>query len=176
MKPLIHKFDTAVSNVITAWPTNLGLFFVIITTMGSPVITCAIGLAIVGFGYYKNNWRLSLAGVSIWATMIIDSAIKLLVGRARPATEYAENMIIRTNSFPSGHSAGSMIAYGLLAYLAWNLLPQPWNYIVAVILALLIILIGISRVYLGAHFPSDVVAGWLLGAVVLLAVILWRPL
>ncbi len=176
MKPLIHKFDTAVSNAIAAWPTNLELFFVIITTLGSPVITCAIGLAIVGFGYYKNNWRLSLAGASIWATIIIDSIIKLIVGRARPATEYAESMIIHTNSFPSGHSAGSMIAYGLLAYLAWNLLPQPWNYIVAVILALLIILIGISRVYLGAHFPSDVVAGWLLGAVVLLAVILWRPL
>ena len=176
MKPLIHKFDAAVLNVISAWPAGMELFFIIVTTLGSPIVTAIIGLGIVGAGYFRQNLRLSLAGALIWLTLICDSLLKLIVGRARPATEYAKNMIIQTNSFPSGHSAGSMVAYGLLAYLAWNLLPRPWNYIVAVILVALIILIGISRIYLGAHFPSDVIAGWLLGVIALGLVILWNPL
>ncbi len=141
------------------------------------MVTLTIGSGIALYGYLQSNLRLALSGLAVWLTLGIGSIIKLLIGRDRPLTEYSTNLYLQTNSFPSGHSSGSAIAYGLLAYLAWHLLPQPWNYIATALLVLLIILIGISRVYLGAHFPSDVAAGWLLGGAALCIVIfIVRPL
>lgn len=97
--------------------------------------------------------------------------MKLLLHRDRPLTEYVAQMHFETFSFPSGHSTGSMVAYGLLAYVAWQIAPSPWNYIAVAIGVGIILLVGVSRIYLGAHFPSDVVAGWLLGALGLFVII-----
>ena len=128
-------------------------------------------------GLWLSNFRLALSGAIIWLTLGIGFLIKLLIGRARPLTEYAANLRVDTFSFPSGHTSGATIAYGLLAYLAWQLLPQPFGYIVAAMFGILIIAIGVSRIYLGAHFPSDVIAGWLLGAAALCVIIfIVRPL
>jgi membrane-associated phospholipid phosphatase len=89
---------------------------------------------------------------------------------------YVAHMRIHSYSFPSGHSFGATVFYGLLAYLAWSRLPHPWNLLVVLLLVLLIILVGLSRVYLGAHFPSDVVVGWLLGGLSLFVIIKYiRP-
>ena len=107
----------------------------------------------------------------IWLTIGTGAIIKLIIARERPLTEYAANLALATHSFPSGHTSGSTVAYGLLAYLAWQLIPQPLGSIVVIALIVLIIFIGISRVYLGAHFPSDIVGGWLLGAIVLCGII-----
>lgn len=177
MRPLIHRFDTDIASFITSWPATLQPLFVSITTFGSPIVTLGIGLAIVAYGSLQSNVRLLLAGSTIWITLGIGSVLKLLFGRERPLTEYVANLQFQTLSFPSGHTSGATIAYGLLAYLAWQLLPQPWNYIAVALLIAIIILVGISRIYLGAHFPSDVVAGWALGAAALLVVIfVIRPL
>ncbi len=166
-----------ITRIIVAWPGWLKPMFLAATALGDPIVTVLIGIGVVCYGFLQHNMRLALAGASIWLTLGIGSLLKLLVGRQRPLTEYAANLQIPTLSFPSGHSSGSVIAYGLLAYIAWHLLPQPWNYLAAAALVILIILIGISRIYLGAHFPSDVVAGWLLGVVMLCIVIfILRPL
>lgn len=132
---------------------------------------------VAAVGLWLSNFRLALSGAIIWLTLGIGFLIKLSIGRARPLTEYAANLRVDTFSFPSGHTSGATIAYGLLAYLAWQLLPQPFGYIVAAMFGILIIAIGVSRIYLGAHFPSDVIAGWLLGAAALCVIIfIVRPL
>ena len=171
MRDVIHRFDTGVTNYIAAWPIALKSFFLFITAIGDPLFTVSIGAIVVIWGVMQHNVRLTLAGSLVWVTLMFGFVIKLLTARARPLTEYAASMHIKTFSFPSGHTSGSTIAYGLLAYLAWHMLPQPWNYIATVLLVALIIIVGVSRVYLGAHFPSDVVAGWILGLIVLLVVI-----
>jgi undecaprenyl-diphosphatase len=81
-------------------------------------------------------------------------------------------------SFPSGHAAQYTIFLGLLGYLAWRRIPTglPRRIIIAVCVAL-VVLVGPSRVFLGQHWPSDVVAGYLLGAGLVLIIIAaseWR--
>lgn len=177
MKSSIVKFDQIITNIVLLLPDSVGSLFIIITTLGSPVFTLIIGASIALQGLFRANNKMMWSGLVVWATLGVGSFLKLIIRRERPLTEYAENLVLRTNSFPSGHSSGSMVAYGLLAYLSWNLLPQPWSYISATALACLIIAIGVSRVYLGAHYPTDVLAGWLLGGLALCVIVfLIRPL
>ncbi len=171
MRPLLHQFDHTIIQLTTSLPSWLHPFFIVVTEIGSPVVTLGIGALIAIYGLYSSNSRLTFSGATVWMVFGIGSAIKILVGRERPLTEYAANLSFDTLSFPSGHTSGSTIAYGLLAYLLWRTLPKPFNYIGSSLLAALIILIGISRIYLGAHFPSDVVGGWLLGAAILAGVV-----
>ncbi len=178
MRSFVHRFDRSLTaGIVNLFGPNLRQFFEAITFLGDPIAVFLIAGGIGIFGYMQANMRLFLAGMSIPLTLLLGTLLKLAFERARPLTEYALDMRLQTYSFPSGHSSGSMITYGLLAYLAFMKLPAPWNIPAAISLMILPILIGISRVYLGAHFPSDVVAGWLLGIIVLILVIfVLRPL
>jgi undecaprenyl-diphosphatase len=73
---------------------------------------------------------------------------------------------MKTHSFPSGHACGSAVAYGAIAAVTGS----P---VIAIVVTVLVLLIGISRIYLGAHYPSDVVAGWLIGILGLMWLITW---
>jgi undecaprenyl-diphosphatase len=173
MHSLLHRFDTKVTNTVLGLPMSWRPLFLFITSLGHPVTTMAIGLYIGLVGLQEADMRLLIAGGSVWVTLGIGSLLKLSFKRARPITEYAAGIRLDTLSFPSGHTTGSTIAYGLAANLAWQLLPTPWNYGVIGLCSLVIITIGVSRVYLGAHFPTDVVGGWLLGGLALLMVIMF---
>lgn len=176
MHSLLHRFDTKVTNMVLGLPASLQSTFLFITNLGHPVTTMAIGLYIGLIGLLQSDGPLLLVGGAVWVTLGLGSLLKLFFKRARPVTEYAAGIRLDTLSFPSGHTTGSTIAYGLLAYLAWQLVPAPWNYSVLGAGVALIIAIGISRVYLGAHFPTDVVAGWLLGGLGLaMAIIFIQP-
>lgn len=171
MKQILQQFDARFTQLITSWPSQLHGFFLFITTLGDPIVTIGIGVVVIVSGFMKPNARLVLAGAIVPITLVAGSILKVLFERARPLTDYAASVRLDTYSFPSGHTSGATISYGLLAYVAWQLLPQPFNYIAVALLTALIIAIGISRVYLGAHFPSDVVAGWLLGLIGLTIII-----
>lgn len=144
---------------------------VVVTFLGQPFFTVGIALAIAAYGFYKTNEKLVLAGSVAAITFGVCSLLKAFLKRDRPETDYVNNMFFDTFSFPSGHAVGAMVTYGLLAYFALLYLPQPWNLIAATALGILIFLIGISRIYLGAHYPSDVIGGWLLGAAGLYVII-----
>ncbi len=144
---------------------------VIATFLGQPFFTVGIALAVAVYGFYKTNEKLILAGSVAAITFGVCSVLKAFLKRDRPETDYVNNMFFDTFSFPSGHAAGAIVSYGLLAYFAFLYLPGPWNIVAVIALGLLIFLIGISRIYLGAHYPTDVVGGWLLGAVGLFVII-----
>ncbi len=81
-------------------------------------------------------------------------------------------VIVRTmeSGFPSGHALVSIVFFGLIALLAWRYLRSPWlRYGVVVACAVLIFAVGFSRVYMGRHYPSDVLAAWVMGGLWLLA-------
>ena len=102
---------------------------------------------------------------------VLNQLLKGLFARPRPYFEHP--LLIETSySFPSGHAMGSFVLYGMLAYFA-VLALKTWRARTAVVFgaALLVLLIGLSRMYLGVHYFSDVVAGFAAGGVWLSACI-----
>ena len=90
--------------------------------------------------------------------------LKLVVTRPRPPV--ADHLVVVNSwSFPSGHTLGSTAVLGLLTVLAVRERPGRRT-LLAAFGAFLVLVIGVSRVYLGVHWPTDVLAGWVLGAVV----------
>lgn len=171
MRELLHKFDKVVTGFVQAWPDWVQPIMYVITTIGRPVVTLGIAFLIMIFGVVRANMSLAFAGVFAMVTLGVGSWLKLVLHRERPLSDYVALMHFNSFSFPSGHTLGSTVSFGLLAYLAWQFLPSPWGGIAAVALTGLILVVGLSRVYLSAHFPSDVLAGWLMGVGALLIII-----
>jgi undecaprenyl-diphosphatase len=104
-------------------------------------------------------WILGLI-VAVAGAKITEVAIKILIGRERP--DGFALLQIDTFSFPSGHATAAMALFGFIAYLLWQYYPRAKVFIF-VLAAALIALVGMSRVYIGVHYPSDVAGGFLLG-------------
>lgn len=136
-----------------------------VTSLGGWGVLGLIVIAAAGFLRLAGHWRTALFVVAATgAGALASSLLKLAFSRPRPdlvphATEVA------TASFPSGHAMGSAVVYLTLAVLLARLVAtarlKVYILAVAVVLTLLI---GVSRVYLGVHWPSDVLAGWAAGA------------
>jgi len=142
-----------------------------LTYLGSVrvVLTLAVVAAIVAVlaGRYTDVVLLFLA---LAASELFVLATKALVARPRPPFEDAR--IVQTGfSFPSGHAALAAF-YGTLAYLLIRTLrPEALKVFVGSVAALLVVAIGVSRVYLGVHYPTDVLAGWTLGVFWLVVIV-----
>ena len=130
----------------------------IITFFGGA--TCLIGLTILLFIIIKNKKIGLLIGINLVTITILNQIFKFILQRPRPT----ENRIINENgySFPSGHSMISMAYYGFLIYLIYKYVKnKKLKYISITLISILIIFIGISRIYLGVHYTIDVLAGFL---------------
>lgn len=103
--------------------------------------------------------------ISLISGLLLASAIKLIVARPRPASDLAEVYRYHTTwSFPSGHVVSYMAFYGFLFYLVYTRMPpSAWRSVLLVVMGALISLVGLSRVYLGAHWASDTLAGYCIG-------------
>ena len=162
MRSFLHNFDYNLTVFVQQWPQLHGLMLAV-THLGHPIVAMSIAALIGTTGALLSNFRLIFSAGVVVAMIGISSVLKELLHRARPLTDYVAHMTSSSLSFPSGHTVGATVAYGLIAYLAWQHLPQPWNSVVITMCLLLIFIVGLSRVYLGAHYPSDVIGGWLLG-------------
>jgi undecaprenyl-diphosphatase len=141
----------------------------VVTELGSTGAVSALAILTVLVGVMIGPWLHGVIGaVAIGLASLANSALKLAVARIRP--EVLEPIVEeRGFSFPSGHSALGMVAWGILAVLvSRSRLPAGLRRGLVVAMALLVFLIGLSRVWLGVHYPTDVLAGWTAGAVIVL--------
>ena len=141
----------------------------LITELGSTGAVTVAAVVALAFGAAIGPWRHGLAGaITILLASAANSGLKLLIARARP--DLLEPVIVEHGfSFPSGHSALGMVAYGVLAVLVGrSRLPARARVAIIFALGVLVGLIGISRVWLGVHYPTDVLAGWTAGGVIVL--------
>jgi membrane-associated phospholipid phosphatase len=145
-----------------------------------PGVACATGLLVLYF-LWRHNWRwVTTIICAVPGGMILDALLKIAFHRARPTLSSLAT-ILRTYSFPSGHVMAATLIYGVLAAYATTRLVAWQSRVVAVLIACsLVAVIAFSRVYLGVHYLSDVLAAasagvtWL--ALCLMAIDkLWYP-
>jgi membrane-associated phospholipid phosphatase len=172
--PLIRQFDQGVHDWCVTHRNKAGnIFFGVITTLGSPLIlNVVISIAVM------VKWRKHQRGTALFLALTtaggygIQLALKQHYARARPLLAQAVQGA-HGYSFPSGHATGSAVVLGAFAYLIIRGKHELHIKVFSVILAaLLLVAVCWSRVYLGVHWLTDVIAGAGLGAVWLLAAIL----
>ena len=137
--------------------------FLWITALGSSPSVVASVIIATGFLWSQRRFRIIAA---LWITCLgavaTTSIGKLLIGRHRPPTEL--DVTVVTSSFPSGHATAAMAVFGFLAYAIARALPTiRERFEVAFWTGILILLIGFSRIFLGVHYVTDVVGGFLVG-------------
>ena len=137
----------------------------VLADLGEPKLIVAIGLsaALIGYFYRPVRGAAWTMPIAIIGSGILIQSIKITFRRARP--DIFTPLLHETGySFPSGHSLISIVVYGLLGYFAMHLVSRRWaKVVIGTLTVLLVIAIGLSRVYVGVHYPSDVLAGWSLG-------------
>ena len=147
--------------------------FLAISWLGSPLVMTTIGLMVAARLALRRSWLLFWGWVAAFAGAgALDTLLKHIIRRPRPP--YAAALLHDSSfSFPSGHAMGSLIGYGIFVYLLVTLWPQRRRVrlVIYSFASLLILAIGISRLYLGVHYFSDVVGGYAAGCVWLSACI-----
>jgi undecaprenyl-diphosphatase len=163
-------FDVAIIQAVRAADAGGLLGFLRPTTeLGSTIAVTIIAILTLLVGVAAGPWRHGAIGAGVigLATLAVE-IIKSTVARERP--EVLDPILVeRGFSFPSGHATLSMVAYGILAVLvSRSYLSRGTRLAVFSVVVALVFLIGLSRVWLGVHYPSDVIAGWIAGATVVL--------
>jgi undecaprenyl-diphosphatase len=143
-----------------------------LTTAGSVVVLAIVVATWVIVLALRKQWYAALGlARGVVGAGLFNYFLKLWFHRSRPDVSWALASE-RSFSFPSGHAMVSLAVYSMIAYLLWRRFPRPLFRVISGTLATLLILgIGVSRVNLGVHYPSDIVAGFLAGAVWLTAVV-----
>tara|TARA_R110002020_G_scaffold218898_1_gene426758 strand:- start:2556 stop:3311 length:756 start_codon:yes stop_codon:yes gene_type:complete len=144
------------------WVEEMGRDF---TALGGVGVLVLITLGALGYLLLARHYRAALfASIAVPGGILLSTVMKLGFDRPRPDLVPHEAMVY-TASFPSGHSMMSAVTYLTLAALLIRVQPALRLKAYLLILAILLtLLVGISRVYLGVHWPTDVLAGWTAGA------------
>ena len=160
-----RNFDTFVRTAVhrhaTPGLTHIMQGFSFLGSVATVSILCVVILA--AFLYFHRRRMAALLGITMLGMGALDTVLKLAFRRPRPEAFFGTTP--SSYSFPSGHAMGSLCFYGVLAAVlaararGWSSKWCIWTSAV-----LLIVMIGFSRIYLGVHYPSDVIAGYCAGA------------
>lgn len=148
----LHGLASPALDAVVRVLTVLGLFPV----LGLMILAASVPLARRG-----RRREIALLVVALAGAVLLHYALKAAFNRPRPVLPWAEQD--STAAFPSGHAMDSLVAYLALACVIWQVWGARWGRIALVVTVPLVLLIGFSRVYLGLHFVSDVIGGYVAG-------------
>lgn len=132
----------------------------LLTWLGSAYFTIGLGLAACLWLLWRGQKdRALLLAMTVAAERLVMDGLKLAVGRPRPSLE-GILLLPQSSSFPSGHSGNSMAVFVGIALVA---VAPAWRRQAVTLAMSMSILIGLTRPYLGVHWPSDMIGGWALG-------------
>ena len=152
------RVDTSLLEWLHGFATpGINRLAVFVTTLGDGWLIGIIAACIGAYLLYKRNWRQTIFFLgSVCGAGAANIALKLLFHRARPSL-WSPILPENDYSFPSGH-AMLTVAFALsLVYLLWE---TCWRWLAVAVAVLYVAAVGVSRLYLGVHFPTDVLAGW----------------
>jgi undecaprenyl-diphosphatase len=159
-------FDATVISVIHGMRTPwLNPVMVLGTNLGAVVVAVPVAVVLVGYLLFKRLWTAAALVLAVYGVGFYwGSSAQSAIGRIRPPQIDAIIPVPNAYSFPSGHSITAMLLYGAIAFLAFRIAERRWVRVtVAAVCVVLIVFVGFTRVYLGAHWPTDVIGAWLLG-------------
>ena len=167
-----QRFDaflrTAVHQFATPGLTRLMQAFSFLGSVAAVTTLCSVAICVSL--YFRRARTAALLAITMLGVAALDVALKHAFRRPRPVAFFGPTPT--SYSFPSGHAFGSLCFYGVLAaILAARVRQRIARFCIWMAAALLIGMIGFSRIYLGVHYPSDVIAGYLAGAVWVAAVL-----
>lgn len=142
----INKRNTTIMKTITFFGSTPGITIIIL----------------ISFFFLRNKFDCEFLVISVLGEVLLNNLIKIIVKRIRPSLHPL--VIEKSHSFPSGHSMASTVFYSLLLFFLWTSSALlVWKIIITIFAILLVLSIMFSRVYLGVHFLSDVIAGLICG-------------
>lgn len=158
----IARFDTPLIEMIQGWETTwLTMVMKVVTWIGTVYgvgTIVVIGFIILSFKLRSRQQAFLLLG-TVAGSIILNSLLKNVFQRDRPTI----NIILEASghSYPSGHAMMALALYSTLAFIAWHYVKTTTSRLALILFAILmILLVGMSRIYLGAHYPSDIVGGY----------------
>jgi len=164
--------NTMAQYMVSIQNVTLAKWMLAFTYFGNWQVILSLQLALLVLLFFINKKSVALLTVSgLIAGEFFSLIIKTLSQRARP--DYFNYLSMTGNdSFPSGHALVAVVFYGLCAYIVSKYLGKNWQKRgVFVVAGLIALAIGFSRMYLGVHWFSDVVGGWILGLVILISIV-----
>ncbi|MDP1511896.1 phosphatase PAP2 family protein [Paenibacillus ottowii] len=159
----VAQFDNMIISVVQGLEspalTTIMKFFTFIGS-GIPVAVISIAIFFILYKILHHRRELILFIWVVTGSALLNGTLKLVFHRARPTL----HRIVNANgfSFPSGHSMAAFSLYGVIAFLLWrHISTSTVRGILIVCSSAMILMIGVSRIYLGVHYPSDVLGGFL---------------
>ncbi|HDX9628297.1 TPA: phosphatase PAP2 family protein [Bacillus cereus] len=168
----VTVMDTYVRGLVKGLQTEDSLtFFSHYTKLGSAIgIVTTLVISLLVFWRKRYYAAMIVYPMGILITHLVNKGIKEVVKRERPSLNEALDAL--GYSFPSGHAMLSIMTFGFLAYIiAANLKSVTGKYVITILMGIVIVLIGLSRVILNVHYPTDILAGYCVGGILLIMAI-----
>ena len=172
MRKAVRAFDRHVQKWVDRLPRSFRNTMLFLTLIGQPPFTVGIATAVMGYGWALQLPHYLWAGATAIGVIVLTALLKLALRRPRPRNSYVKHMLFQTFSFPSGHAAGALASYGLVAAIVTYLAVDPFLTVVTWVTMLALAFgISLSRLYLKAHYASDIIGGWIVGGIGLLLIV-----